>query len=434
MYKKHIGFYTATAIVIANMIGTGVFTSLGFQLVGIHSVFSLLFIWFIGGITALCGALCYGELGAAMPRSGGEYHYLSKIFHPAIGFISGWVSSTVGFAAPVALATMALGNYVSRIFSAINPIILASSVVIILTIIHSTDIRIGSRFQNIFTIMKVLLILFFIFSGFIFGESQHISLIPTSDSLKEISSSDFAVSLFFVSYSYSGWNASAYLAGEIDNPQKNLPKSLLQGTAIVMFLYLLLNFIFLYTTPIAELSGQLEIGFISSNKIYGLTGGKVMGITISLLLVSSASSMIIAGPRISQVMGEDMQLLKWFAIKTKKGIPAFAITVQSVITLILIFTSTFEQVITYIGFTLNLFTFLTVLGLIILRIKKPELLRPYKTWGYPFTSIIFILIGLWILIYGLIYKPNESLAGFATILSGLIIYFVEIFVANQKIK
>ena len=165
MSKKHIGLYTATSIVIANMIGTGVFTSLGFQAAGIKSVFVLLLLWVIGGAMSLCGALCYGEVGAALPRSGGEYHYLAKIFHPLMGFFSGWVSSTVGFAAPVALAAMALGSYASRVFPFINSMLLASSVVVILTIIHSSDIKFGSRFQNVFTTGKIFLITIFIFSG-----------------------------------------------------------------------------------------------------------------------------------------------------------------------------------------------------------------------------------------------------------------------------
>lgn len=423
MTKKSITLYTATSIVIANMIGTGVFTSLGFQVMGIKSVFALLMLWIIGGVAALCGALAYGELGAAMPRSGGEYNYLSKIYHPAVGFLSGWVSATVGFAAPIALAAMALGRYASTVSTVIPPVWLAAATVVILTLIHSSNLKAGSKFQDTFTTINILLIIIFIFSGFIFGQSQHIHLLPTTSAVKEIFSKEFAISLFFVSYSYSGWNAAAYLAGEINEPQKNLPRSLLRGTLLVALLYIVLNAVFLYTTPIAELSGQVEVGAIVATKIFGTIGGKIMGMLISLLLISSVSSMIMAGPRVSQVMGEDLLLLKRFAQKNKKGIPFFAIIVQGCVALLLIFTSTFEQVITYIGFTLNLFTFMTVLGMVILRIKKPDLPRPYKTYGYPYTSIIFLLIGLWILVYGVIYKPYESLAGFLTVLSGLIVYF-----------
>jgi basic amino acid/polyamine antiporter, APA family len=425
MSAKPIGFYTATSLVIANMVGTGVFTSLGFQVLGIHSIFALLLLWIIGGTAATCGALAYGELGAAMPRSGGEYHYLSKIFHPALGFLSGWVSATVGFAAPVALAAMALGDYASRIFTQISPLPTAIAAVVVLTVIHSTDVRLGGRFQVVFTALKVLLIVFFIGAGLTLGgvSGHHISLAPTGV-LKDIFSRDFAVSLFFVSYAYSGWNASAYLAGEIHRPQRNLPRSLLMGTVVVTALYVLLNYVFLYTTPMDQLAGQVEVGYIAATSIFGATGGKTMGIVIALLLVSSVSSMIMAGPRVAQVMGQDVPLLGFLAKTTRKGVPAIAIAVQSSITVLLILTSNFARVITYMGFTLNLFTLLTGIGLVVLRVKQPDLPRPVRMWGYPWTAIAFLIVGLWILIYGLIYKPVESVAGLATVLTGLIVYFL----------
>src|SRR5580658_10070793 len=178
MPGRKIKVYTATLIVIASMIGTGVFTSLGFQLMGVHSGFGILMLWLVGGIIALCGALSYGELASAMPRSGGEYHYLSKIFHPFAGFLSGWVSATVAFAAPTALAAMALGTYVNKVFPSANPILLATAVIILVTFIHSFNLRQSARFQNIFTILEIALILFFIIAGFIIETPQSLSLLP----------------------------------------------------------------------------------------------------------------------------------------------------------------------------------------------------------------------------------------------------------------
>ncbi len=421
--KKAIGYYTATSLVIANMIGTGVFTSLGFQVLGIKSVFALLLLWFIGGIIALCGALSYGELGAAMPRSGGEYHYLSKIYHPVLGFLSGWVSVTVGFAAPTALAGMALGMYSSKVFPMLSPTWVAVSVVLVLTFIHSWDMKVGRSFQNVFTTIKLVLIVLFILCGFIFGTAQDITIFPDANSFKDVVSPAFAISLIYVSYAYSGWNAAAYIAGEIENPQKNLPKALFRGTVLVMALYMLLNFIFLYTVPINELAGQLEIGYISADKIFGTTGGKTMGMIISLLLVSSVSSMIIAGPRVAQAMGEDIPLLKPLAKKNAKGIPVYAILLQSAITLLLIITSSFEKVLTYVGFTLSVFTFLTVLGVFVYRKKNPDAPSPYRAWGYPFTPALFLILSLWTMGYIVYDRPMESLAGLGTLLVGLIIYF-----------
>jgi len=434
-----ISVTTATAIVIANMVGTGVFTSLGFQVLGVQSIFALLMLWVIGGILSFCGALSYSELGAAIPRSGGEYTYLSKIYHPAVGFLSGFVSVFVGFAAPIALAAMALGGYFCTVFPWFSPVWVGASVVVLITLVHSINLTIGSRFQNIVTTLKVLLILIFIVCGFVFGEHQPISVLPLDGSWKEIGSAAFAISLIFVSYAYSGWNASAYMAGEIDNPQKNLPKSILSGTLIVMVLYVMLNFIFLYTVPIPEMADSqgnpiIEIGALSAGKIFGNTGGNLMSLIISVLLISTISSMVLAGPRVTMTIGEDIVALKFFARKNKKGIPVIAIILQSLIALILIFTSSFDAVLTYLGFTLTLFTTLTVLGLFILRINKPDLPRPFKAWGYPITPAIFILLNLGIIYHSLTSKLTESLAGLGTVLIGLVIFYITQYYSKKSIK
>ncbi len=423
--KKHIGFYTATSIVIANMIGTGVFTSLGFQLFGTHTVFALLMLWVVGGVVALCGALCYGELAAAMPRSGSEYHYLSKIYHPSIGFLSGWVSMTVGFAAPVALSAMLLGGYVSKVFPGVNETMVACGVVIALTAVHATSIKAGSGVQNTFTALKLTLICFIIIAGCFSTSHQPISLLPQEGSWSEIFSSGFALSLYWVTYSYSGWNASAYIAGEIDQPQKNVPRSLLRGTLFVTILYVLLNFIFLYTAPMGEMQGQKEVAYLPAKYIFGDTGGQIISGVIALLLVSSVSSMVIAGPRVAQVMGEDMTLLHFFSRKNANGIPWIAVIFQCCVSLGLILSAKFDAVLTYIGFTLNIFLFLTVLGLFILRMRNPDLPRPYKTFGYPVTPLLFLAVTGWVLYKGLEMKTQESLIGLATVLSGFIIYFID---------
>ncbi len=428
-HKKRITFATATSVVIANMIGTGVFTSLGFQLFGIKSLFSILLLWLLGGIISLCGALSYGELGAAFPRSGGEYNYLSKLYHPFIGFLSGWVSATVGFAAPVALSAMLLGGYFTKVFPYFDAKLIASSVVILLTIIHATSIKHGSRFQNIFTALKVILIIVIVIAGLTVSNHQNVSIQFNSSTLNEIISPSFAISLFFVSYSYSGWNAAAYIAGEIKEPQKNLPRALFVGTLVVTILYVLLNYVFMINAPISEMIGQPEVAYFPAQHIFGLSGANVISMVISILLVSSVSSMVLAGPRVIHVIGEDIKMLQFFGKLNKEHIPVIAIVTQCIITLIFIATSTFEQVITYLGFTLNLFTFFTVLGIFILRrrnISKTETINFYKAWGYPFTSILFLVFGLWLMVYGIIYKPSESLLGLATLLIGAIIYLINL--------
>ncbi len=424
MTKHKIGFNTAVAIVIANMIGTGVFTSLGFQVLGIESGFAILMLWVVGGVLALCGALTYGEIGSAFPESGGEYNYLTKLYHPAIGFASGWVSVTVGFAAPIAAAAMALAQYVTKIYSNVNPVVLALTVIILITGIHSVNLKAGSLFQRIFTVVKIVCIVMFIGFG-LFHVPDHVTDFSASSSAwKNVFSTTFAGSLIYVTYAYSGWNAASYISGEISDVKKNLPRALFVGTLIVMVIYTLLNFVFLYSVPIPELKGVVEVGYLSANKIFGVQLGQFMSLVIALLLISTISAMVLAGPRVMQSMGNNIKGLKFFAASNKNNVPYIAIIFQSVIAIVLVLTSSFQSLITYVGFTLNLFTFLTVFGIFILRYKHKHVETSYKTFLYPITPVLFLLIILWILINIMIEKPQESLYGLGTVILGLIIYFI----------
>src|SRR5213080_872618 len=265
--QRTIGFVTASSIVIANIIGTGIFTSLGFQLVDIQSGFPLLMLWIIGGLTALCGALCYSELSAALPRSGGEYHFLSQIYHPALGFMAGFVSATVGFAAPIALAAMAFGKYLNGILGG-SPVLLSFAVVWVVALFHLKNLRVGSAFQNSFTVVKLLLVGAFIIAGFFVQPKQPINFLPEPGDAVTIFGAPFAVALVYVMYSYSGWNAAAYVTGEIKRPEKNVPRSLFVGTGVVIIIYVLVNAVFLATTPIGELKGQLEVALIAGKYIF----------------------------------------------------------------------------------------------------------------------------------------------------------------------
>src|SRR3989441_6778354 len=203
--RRTIGFITASSIVIANIIGTGIFTSLGFQVAEIQSGFALLMLWIVGGIAALCGALCYGELSAALPRSGGEYHFLSRIYHPAIGFMAGVVSATIGFAAPIALAAMAFGKYFQGVFDFGSPVFLSFTVVWLVALFHLGNLRVGSAFQNLWTVLKLLLVTALIGAGFFVQPKEAISFLPAPGDMMSIFGAPFAVALVYVMYSYSGW-------------------------------------------------------------------------------------------------------------------------------------------------------------------------------------------------------------------------------------
>jgi APA family basic amino acid/polyamine antiporter len=329
---------------------------------------------------------------------------------------------------------MAMASYGKTFLGFGNSILFAISIVIILSLIHSFQIRFGGSFQRVVTFLKIALILFFIVSGLSVNEHQPINIFPELGDWKLMFSPVFAVSLIFVSYAFSGWNAAVYITDEIKNPIKNIPRSLILGTSIVVVLYFLLNFVFLYTTPLDQLNGVLEIGFISATNIFGEYGGRLMSLLITLLLISTVSAMIWIGPRVTMVMGEDYRLLRFLSKKNKNNVPVTAIWIQTSISIILIVSATFEKVLVYAGFIMNLFTLLAVIGLFILRYKKPDIDRPYKVIGFPITPLIFILLSLWTLTYLLVDRPIESLLGLLTVLIGLVIYFTNQFLYGNKRK
>lgn len=420
------------AVVIANMVGTGVFTSLGFQLLDIRSPFVLIMLWVVGGFTALCGALTYAELGSALPRSGGEYNFLTEIYHPAAGFVSGWVSATIGFAAPTALAAITFGIYLASVFPDLSPALLASALLVSLTFVHASTRRNSGKVQRVFTAIKLALILGFCFLAWaLVDEPQQISFLPASGDGELLFSGAFAISLIYVNYAYSGWNAATYLTGELERPRESLSRVLIFGTAIVLGLYVLLNFTFLYTAPMAAMTGKLEIGYVSARYVFGDIGASIMGVALAALLVSTVSAMVLAGPRVLQVIGQDFPAFSWLARTNENAVPHFAIYLQSAIAMAFIWSASFESILVFAGFTLGLNTFLTVLGIFILRYKRPELPRPYKVAFYPLPPIIFLGVTGWTLIYIAFERPGEGAMGLAIIFSGAVFYALTVWLGKN---
>ena len=262
----------------------------------------------------------------------------------------------------------------------------------------------------------------FIALGFFVPNPQKIYLVPSGSDLGSMFSPAFAISLVYVFYAYSGWNSSSYIAGEILRPEKNLPISLFLGAAFVSVCYCLINYIFLYTVPISELAGQIDVGYLSAKSIFGQRGGTVMTVLICLALISSLSSLIMVGPRVTQTMCEDLPSLKALARRNARGAPVYAIVLQAGMAIFLTLTATFNVVLTYVGFTLALFASLTVLGVFVLRLRHPDRPRPFKTWGYPVTPAIFLLLYGWMLCYLFIERPLPSVCGLLTVASGLLLY------------
>ena len=446
--KRSIGLGTAVILVIANMVGTGVFTTSGFIMKDLANPASMLVCWFIGGILALTGALCYGELGAIFPKAGGEYVFLRESIGKPFGFLSGWVSLIVGFSAPIAAASIAFSTYLYKSMSIgsagkeflniagiinISPITLTGiSIIVLFSLVHWYSLNFGSRVQNLLTSFKILVILAFIILGLFIGKgsAENFTSGPVQTSFF---TGKFASSLIFISFAYSGWNAAAYIGSEIKNPSRNIPLSLFWGTLVVMILYLLLNTLFIYALPVAEMSsvGE-EVGAAAAISLFGAKTGTLFSTAITICLMSVISAMIMTGPRVYYAMSRDNAFPRWFGdVNPRHTTPGKAIFLQAVIAIIMVLTSSFGKLLMYIGFTLSLFAMLTVIGLIILRMKNPELERPYRTFGYPVTPLLFILSNLWIIIYSIIENPSVLLYGGGTIVVGILIY---IYYAFKPVK
>ena len=422
--RRTIGFVTASSIVIANIIGTGIFTSLGFQ-VARYSVWAF-----------RCS--CSGSL-AESPHFAARFvmaNSAPRCRAPGVNTIfyrrsiiprsDSWrdlFPLLLGLRHQSHSPRWRSGNILSEFSASARRCFLSFVVVWVVTAFHLGNLQVGSVFQNLSTLVKLLLIGALIAAGLFVQPKQSISFLPAPGDTIAIFGAPFAVALVYVMYSYSGWNAAAYISGEIKQPEKNVPRSLLVGTGLVIVIYVLLNAVFLATTPVQDLKGRLEVALIAGKHIFGTNGGRVAGAVICLGLVSAISSMTWIGPRVSMSMGEDHWLLRLLARKNLHGIPTNAIVLQLLIVNVLLLTRSFESVVQYTQFSLLLCSLFTVLGVMVFRATRPEIARPYRVWAYPMPPIIFAVITLWMMFYLLRWKTIESLAGLATALVGLLLYF-----------
>jgi|AntRauTorckE5430_2_1112549.scaffolds.fasta_scaffold00768_3 APA family basic amino acid/polyamine antiporter len=418
--KHKIGWKTAAALVVSNMIGTGVFTSLGYQLTDIQNTFSIVLIWVLGGLFALIGAFTYAELGTNFDDSGGDYVFLSKLIHPIVGYVYAWVSLTVGFTAPIAISVMAMKSYLNPINPSLFNEWFGIFIILILTAVHSISIGQSGKFQNISTGIKIGFVLLLILLGFSLVPAQEVTAINLSSSWKEeIFLPGFAVSLLYVTYAYTGWNSAAYIVDEINDPRKNLPKALLLGTVLVTVFYILLQIVFLKHASVEQMSGKVEVAFVAFKNVLGSEGSRWISYFIAIQLIATISGYLWIGSRITFAMAKDHSPWKKIAVKNKNGIPVRALWLQAGISILLTLTGTFEQVLLYASFVLQLMGTLTVASIFWLKGRKGAYKSPFK----PFLQIAFILFSLWILGYMLVERPKESAIGLLFVLSGVVTYF-----------
>lgn len=400
----------ATAVVIANMIGTGVFTSLGFQLLAIDSTGAIIWLWVLGGICALCGAVCYAELGAHHVGSGGEYHFLSELIHPYAGFLSGGVSATVGFAAPIALAALTFGVYLATAFPAAPPKLTATLLILAMVAIHTRTYRESSRGQVVLTILKLVLIVLFILTAWLTGSQypQQLQLSSLMD-VSEVATGAGAVALIYVTYAYSGWNAATYILGELEQPQRDLPRALVVGCALVTLIYVLLNTVFLTSAPTTDLSGEVEVAYIVAGEVLGPQGAFVVSLLLSGILISTVSAMVMAGPRALQRLGEDYSGLRWLGSTNAHGLPRNAILLMGIVALIFLWTSTFEQILLFAGLVMATNTLFTVMAVFVSRARrKAEGSQSVFTIPfYPLPALIFLSITGWTVLYTAVQYPLQ---------------------------
>jgi APA family basic amino acid/polyamine antiporter len=418
----------AIALVVGTMIGTGVYGSLGYQVAAVPAAFPILLLWLLGGVLALCGAVNYGELTAALPRSGGEYHLLGRIYHPAIGFLSGWISLTVGFPAPIAVSAVFFANYTAsatgwRIGSEqTTMLVLAAAVVVAMTALHLVSLRASGRGQTLLTVAKVLMLAGLAISGFLVDAPAGTRFLPQAGDGALMGQPGYAVSLIFMLYAYSGWNAACYIAGEVEHPGRTVPRALILGTLLVTLLYVGLNAAFLYSTPLAALSGQADVGFVAALHIFGENGARLVAGLIAAGLVSSISGLLWAGSRVAQTMGQDHTLMAPLALTTARGVPWFATLFQGALAMALILWANVPQILACTEFSLNLVLVLTVWGVIHLRWQEPTLPRPYRAWGYPWTTGLFLAMMTFVLAYILMNRHLESLLGLGNAVLALMVY------------
>ncbi len=434
--NRKIGLFSVTNIVVANIIGAGIFTTTGYAMDLLKNPMLMLLLWALGGLVAFSGAIAFGELGAAFPEAGGEYIFISKLFNPLLGFLSGWLSLIVGFSAPIAASAIGFSEYFTLAFPAlqerlisheiIDPVWIKKSMAILLilvfTLIHSRGVIFGSRVQNGLTILKVLLIVALIVAGFTFGKGDIANFKNASDFEFSFSGwKSIGLSLMFIMFAYSGWNSATYIGSEIKNPRKVIIRSLLISTGIVTVLYLLLNMFFVYAVPPHELVGVPEIAGLAAGKAFGPVAESIVSLLISFALFSSLSAFILLGPRVYYAMAQQGYFFKFASrLHPKFKVPVGAMVLQSSIAIVLVLSGTFEQILVYMGFSLGIFPILAVLGVFKLRWSGKSVL---KLPGFPYVHLFFILIGIVMLVLAFFERPLESSIAILTALSGIPVFY-----------
>lgn len=422
--KSVLGLYTLVGLVIANMIGAGVFTTSGFALGDLGSPFYVMLAWIIGGCLALCGALSYGALSRLMPVSGGEYLFLSRTIHPLAGFIAGWISLLAGFTSAIAYAAHTFESY---LFPASSDIGLPANTIASLTILvaalfHGVRVRHGVLIQNISVLIKLTIIVAFILYVLFGVPVENWAGIEqiSSDSTEALSITAFATTLMWISFSYSGFNAASYIAGEVEQARDVVPKALFRATLITTLIYLFLNAIFVFAPAPELVAYKQDVAAIAADALGGVSLASAIRVLIALALFTSISAMIMVGPRVYAQMAEDGLMPK--ALRITRDTPDISIAMQAILAIIVVWIATLRELLSYLGFTLGLSTAATVASLFVAVRRNPKAARDLR--GYPWAPAIYVFFTLLFAGIAATRNPWEMLAAILTVVSGVVFYFL----------
>jgi len=441
---RKLGLFDSTMIVMGIVIGSGIFLTTGLMAKEIPSPSLLLLAWIAGGLLALAGALTYAELGAAMPQAGGQYVYLREAYGPMSGFLFGWIMFLVYQTGSIAAVSVGFAEYLGYFFPSISiqRVFFTTSVfgltytlsagqliailsIILLSIINYAGLGSGSLIQNISTVLKVGAIGALVVLGFTIGRGGKIDFSITSAGTSTTGlAAAFGVAMIAVLWTYDGWNNINFIAGEIKNPKRNLPFSLLFGTLAICVIYVAVNYVYLYALPINELSGVTRVAEKAATALFGPTAASFISAAVVISTFGCVNGMILTGPRVYYAMAKDnLFFRKVSSVHPRFKTPGFSIFVQAVWSCLLVFSGTYEQLFTYVVFAALLFYLVAAASVFTLRRKFPHLERPYKVWGYPFVPALYVLASVWILINTLLERPVESLAGMGIVAVGIPVYF-----------
>jgi APA family basic amino acid/polyamine antiporter len=440
---RQLGVFSATAIVVSNMIGTGIFTTTGFLAGQLGSPWLVVGIWFVGAVLALAGALCYSELGINFPRSGGEYVYLTEAWGPVWGFVTGWVSFFAGFSAPIAAAALGAAEYLGFFFPGLHskdsgaalamglfslrfgPTQLAAcGIVAGFTALNVVGLLRAARIQNVLTAIKIATIVSFVALGILVGHGSwgHFNMPAVRTSPYSLPA-QFFVSLVWVYFGYSGWNAATYIAEELRSPERTLPRSLLAGAVLVAVLYGALNAVFIYGAPLETMKGVVRVGAQASQALFGPSVAGMFSGLMALSLLATINAMIMIGPRVYYAMalrGAFFRVAE--RVHPRWSTPWIAVLAQGACSCLLIVTSTFESLLQYVGFSLWLFTTMAVAGMLRLRRRPGWKPLPAADFAFPLIPGVYILASAWCLVYMVLLRPKESGFGLLTMALGALLY------------